>query len=160
VTTREVVIRNVEPMDMLSVDHTGPYPHISQAFEKLFGWLGQHHLLAAKVRMIAIFYDDPSVVAQEALRSKACALLPQRVEAAVTVSPPVAVAHVQGGEYVVLLHKGSYSGLPAAYAWLYGTWFPQSGREAAKAPGFEEYLNSPMEVAPDELLTEIFVPLV
>ena len=38
----------------------------------------------------------------------------------------------------------------AAYEWLYGTWLVQSGREAADAPVFEEYLNSPKETAPSE----------
>jgi AraC family transcriptional regulator len=59
-----------------------------------------------------------------------------------------------------LRHKGPYSDMRAAYEWLYGTWLVQSGREAVDAPVFEEYLNSPKETAPSELLTEICLPLV
>jgi AraC family transcriptional regulator len=47
----------------------------------------------------------------------------------------------------------------AAYEWLYGTWLVQSGREAADAPVFEEYLNNPKETAPADLHTEICLPL-
>ena len=47
----------------------------------------------------------------------------------------------------------------AAYEWLYGTWLVQSGREAADAPVFEEYLNSPKTTAPAKLVTEICLPL-
>jgi len=112
------------------------------------------------MRMIGIYYDDPGVVDENALRSKAGVLLPHPVQASVTVSPPVSVAHVKGGEYAVLRHKGPYSDMRAAYEWLYGTWLVQSGREAADAPVFEEYLNSPKETAPTELLTEICLPLV
>jgi hypothetical protein len=86
-------------------------------------------------------------------------LLPARVERAVTVSPPVSVAHLRGGEYAVLRHRGPYSDMRAAYEWLYGTWLVQSGRDAADAPVFEEYLNSPKDTPPAELLTEICLPL-
>jgi AraC family transcriptional regulator len=159
-TMREVVIRSVEPLEVLSVDHVGPYMQIGKAFDALFGWLAQHNLLAAEMRMIGIYFDDPGVVDENALRSKAGVLLPHPLQVAVTVSPPVSVAHVKGGEYAVLRHKGPYSDMRAAYEWLYGTWLVQSGREAADAPVFEEYLNSPKETAPAELLTEICLPLV
>jgi len=159
-TMREVVIRHVEPMEVLSVDHVGPYMQIGKAFDGLFVWLGKHHLLEVQMRMIAVYYDDPGVVAESELRSKAGVLLPRPVLGSVTLTPPVSVAHVRGGEYAVLRHKGPYSDMRAAYEWLYGTWLVQSGREAADAPAFEEYLNSPKETAPAELLTEICLPLV
>lgn len=159
-TLREVEIRHVEPFEILSVDHVGPYMQIGKKFDALFGWLAQHRLLEAQMRMIGIYFDDPGVVDEDALRSKAGVLLPPRVQAAVTVSAPVNVTSVRGGEYAVLRHKGPYSDMRAAYEWLYGTWLVQSGREAADAPVFEEYLNSPKDTAPAELVTEICLPLV
>ncbi|WP_345812435.1 GyrI-like domain-containing protein [Paraburkholderia sp. PREW-6R] len=159
-TVREVTIRTMEPMDLLAVDHIGPYMEIGKAFDALFGWLAKHNLLAGRMRMIAVYYDDPGVVEEHALRSKAAVLLPHPVLTSVTVSPPVAIAHIAGGDYAVLEHSGPYSDLGAAYDWLYGTWLVQSGREAANAPAFEEYLNSPTDTAPADLLTEICLPLV
>lgn len=159
-TMREVVIRSVEPFEIVSVDHVGPYMQIGKAFDALFGWLAQHRLLEAQMRMIGVYFDDPDVVEENALRSKAGVLLPQRVQAAVTVSSPVSLTPVRGGEYAVLRHTGPYSDMRAAYEWLYGTWLVQSGREAADAPVFEEYLNSPKDTAPAELITEIGLPLV
>jgi hypothetical protein len=58
-TMREVVIREVPPMEILSVDHTGPYMQIGKAFDELFRWLAAHNLLAPELRMIGIYYDDP-----------------------------------------------------------------------------------------------------
>jgi AraC family transcriptional regulator len=147
-------------MEILSVDHVGPYMQIGKAFDALFGWLAKHNLLAAQLGMIAVYFDDPGVVEENALRSKAGVLLPHPILASVTVSAPVSVRQVKGGEYAVLRHKGPYSDMRAAYEWLYGTWLAQSGREAADAPVFEEYLNSPKDTAPAELLTEICLPLV
>ena len=48
----------------------------------------------------------------------------------------------------------------AEYNWLFGTWLPQSGRDLADAPVLEEYLNSPRDTAPSELLTVLYLPLV
>ncbi len=67
--------------------------------------------------------------------------------------------HLPGGETAVLRFKGHYSGLPAAYDYLYGTWLPQSGHDAADSPPYEFYVNSPMDTAPEDLLTDISVPL-
>jgi hypothetical protein len=36
---------------------------------------------------------------------------------------------------------------------------PGSGEEDADSPAFEVYLNSPMDTAPEDLLTEICLPL-
>jgi AraC family transcriptional regulator len=55
--------------------------------------------------------------------------------------------------------KGPYSNLKPAYDWVYGAWLPHSGREPADCPPFEDYLNTPQDTAPNDLLTEIHVPL-
>lgn len=153
---REVVIRDVPAMNVVSLDHRGPYMQIGKAFDSLFGWLASRNLLSAEARMIGIFYDDPGVVPEAELRSKAGVVLPVDID----VAAPVGVTQLRGGQYAVLRHKGPYSDMQAAYQWLYGTWLVQSGREAADAPAFEEYLNSPKETAPADLLTEICLPLV
>lgn len=47
----------------------------------------------------------------------------------------------------------------AAYEWLYGQWLPASGcREAADGPVFEEYLNTPRDTPPNELVTLMYLP--
>lgn len=153
---REVVIRDVPAMNIVSLDHVGSYMQIGKAFDSLFGWLASRNLLSAEARMIGIFYDDPGVVPEAELRSKAGVVLPADID----VAAPVGVTQLRGGQYAVLRHKGPYSDMHAAYQWLYGTWLVQSGREAADAPAFEEYLNNPKETAPADLLTEICLPLV
>jgi AraC family transcriptional regulator len=152
---REVEIREVPAMNVISVDHTGPYMQIGKAFDSLIGWLASRNLLSAQMRMVGIYYDDPGIVAEAELRSKAGVVLPHDVD----VAAPVGVTPVRGGQYAVLRHQGPYSDMRAAYEWLYGTWLVQSGRKAADAPVFEEYLNSPKETAPADLLTEICLPL-
>lgn len=159
-TTREVEIREVSAMQALTIDHKGSYMQIGKAFDALMKWLAARDLLSPDIRMVGIFYDDPDVVAEAELRSKAGVILPRLVEAEVEVAAPVAITAVRGGTYAVLRHKGPYEDIAAAYQWLYGEWLAQSGREAADAPAFEEYLNTPQDTAPSELVTEIYLPLV
>jgi AraC family transcriptional regulator len=152
---RDVEIRDVPAMEVVSIEHIGDYMQIGKAFDALMSWLAARNLFSADMRMIGIYYDDPGVVAKEQLRAKAGVLLPRRVE----VSPPCDLTPVHGGRYAVLRHKGPYSDMHAAYEWLFGEWLVKSGHEAADAPVFEKYLNDPKHTAPAELLTEIYVPL-
>ena len=64
------------------------------------------------------------------------------------------------GRHAVLRHRGPYAELHHAYNWLFGTWLPTSGEVPADRPVFEEYLNNPRELPPEEWLTEINLPLV
>lgn len=152
---REVVIRDVPPMQVVTVDHVGSYMQVGKAFDALMGWLAARDLLCPGMRMVGIYYDDPGVVAEAALRSKAGVVLPRMVE----VNAPVSLTPLRGGRYAVLRHKGPYADMAAAYQWLYGEWLVQSGHEAADAPAFEEYLNNPKDTAPSDLVTEICLPL-
>ncbi len=71
----------------------------------------------------------------------------------------VGVQTLEGGEYAVITHRGPYPRLGETYRWLYGVWLPTSGREPRHAPPFEVYRNSPQETAPEDLLTDIHLPL-
>lgn len=156
-TMHEVRIETIQPINLMGMSHTGSYMDIGQAFEKLFGWLGMKGLLGPDMRCIGIYFDDPGSVPEAELRSMATASFCDMSK--VEVEKPFEENQVPGGEYAVLRFKGPYSDMHSAYQWFYGQWLPESGREAADQPVFEEYLNNPREVAPTELLTDIYLPL-
>ena len=150
-----VTFKTIQNIEVISLKHQGSYLQIGQAFGQLGSWLGARQLLGAGTRMMGVYYDDPGTVAEADLRSCACFTVNQ----AFKVEPPFERITIAGGEYATLIYKGPYAGLHAAYDWFFGTWLPQSGRELREAPPFEEYLNSPMDTAPADLLTEIHLPL-
>lgn len=150
-----VTIKTLPNLEVVCVPHRGPYLTINRAFDQLFGWLGARNLINAETRMLGIYYDDPAQVNAEELRSRACATLSQTI----TLEPPLESLTIHGGEYAILTYQGPYAGLQSAYDWLFGTWLLQSGRALGDQPVFEEYLNSPMNTAPSELLTNIHLPL-
>ncbi|WP_109476665.1 AraC family transcriptional regulator [Paraburkholderia sp. C35] len=159
-TMRDVVIRDIQGFDVLTVNHVGPYMQIGKAFDALMGWLGARGLLSGEMRMVGIYYDDPTAVAEGELRSKAGVWLPRAVDVDLSGDALVGLTSIKGGRYAVLRHKGPYADMAAAYQWLYGEWLVNSEHEAADQPVFEEYLNNPKETARAGLLTEICLPVV
>lgn len=133
--------------------HVGSFMDIGLAFDRLFGRLAGQGLLNQPVRMLGIYLDDPSAVAETDLQSAAAAILADLPD-----DQPTRV--LRGGDYAVLRHRGPYADMRASYAWMFGTWLPQSGRELADAPVLEEYLNSPRDTAPADLLSDLYLPLV
>jgi AraC family transcriptional regulator len=138
-----------------AVAHTGPYPEIGAAFEKLSAIISARGLWPAVRGGVAVYYDDPTAVEPRALRSHAGFVLDEAAEM------PAGLDEVRlaAGPAAVLHFKGPYAGLQVAYDYLYGVWLVQSGREPADAPVYEVYLNDPSEAPPEDLLTDIVVPL-
>ena len=151
----DVTLRQIEPIDLIGVPHTGSYMQISNAFEKLFGTLYARGLEKPDMRMIGVYLDDPDIVPVEKLRSIACVTAGSQI----TATAPLDRRIIDGGEYAVLRHRGPYADMYRAYQWLYAEWLPKSGRQLRDSVMFEEYLNNPRDVPPTELLTEINMPL-
>ena len=150
-----VTIRLDPERQIIALPHRGLYHEIGLAFEKLSGIMAARGLFANAGRMIAIFYDDPVATPPADLRSHAGFDL----SGPAVIAAPLESVRLPGGRHAVLTYTGPYAGLPAAYDQLYSVWLPNSGEEPADSPPFEVYLNSPMDTAPDALMTEICMPL-
>lgn len=150
-----VTIRTEAPIRLAALPHRGAYHEISRAFQKLSAVMASRDMFRSTGRMIAVFYDDPQSVPEADLRSHAGFEL----ASAASLAEPLEEVTLVGGRQAVLTYKGPYAGLPAAYDELFGVWLPASGEEPADAPSFEVYLNSPMDKAPEELVTELHLPL-
>ncbi len=150
-----VEIRTHAARRLICLPHQGPYPEIGRAFEKLGATVASRGLLAQLGNMVGVYYDSPADTAPEALRSHA------GFEAAPETPclPPLEQVVLPGGRHAVLTFRGPYAGLSAAYDQLFGIWLAESDEIPGNSPVFEVYLNSPMDTAPDDLLTEIWMPL-
>ncbi len=149
VTTRTEPARRV-----IALPHKGAYSEIGKSFEA-FGALCESRQLWPQIGpVLALYLDSSDDVPEDQLRSYAGAEFrgdetPQGMED----------MQIPGGKTAVLTYKGPYSGIEAAYHSLFGNWLPESGEEPADQPCYEIYLNDPRETPPEELLTEICLPL-
>lgn len=155
VTMFDVEVKTLEPLRIIGLRHTGPYMEINRAYARLWELLQTRGLVHPDMMGIAVYFDDPDVTPPDKLRSLAAVSAPEDVEA----DAPLEERRLDGGEHAVLLYRGPYAGLDAAYKWLFGTWVPASGQAMASAPAYEIYLNSPSDTPPAELLTQICLPL-
>lgn len=150
-----VEIRQEPARHLAALPHRGPYNEISRAYDKLGAVLGARGLWPKVAGMVASYYDDPAAVPAAELRSHAGVVIAKDV----ALDSPLEAVDLPAGPHAVLRFRGPYAGLGAAYDQLYAQWLPSSGREPADSPVFEIYLNTPMDTAPEDLLTEICVPL-
>ena len=73
----------------------------------------------------------------------------------------VRVRHIERHfrRYARTVHEGSYELLGDAWARFTGQWLPSSGERLGDGLSYEIYLNTPMEVAEQQLRTELYLPL-
>jgi AraC family transcriptional regulator len=154
-TPADVRIETVPPRRVVFIRHVGPFDTAEPAFQRLFSWAGRRGLFRPDTLVIGICPDDPDVTPPEKIRFDCCLTVSDSVKP----EGEVGVQAVAGGEHAVATHRGPYSRLGETYRWLYGVWLPTSGREPGDAPPFEVYRNSPGETPPEDLLTDIYVPL-
>lgn len=151
----EVRIETVEPMRVAFIRHIGPYMECKTAWDKLCAWAGPKGIFSTNPKVIGICHDDPQVTPPEKIRYDACFTVNDEIEA----EGEVGIQVVGDGKYAVCSHKGPYENLESTYAEIMGKWLPQSGQELGEHLNFELYLNSPDETPPEELLTELYIPL-
>lgn len=139
---------------LAAIEHRGDYQAIGSAFERAFIWATPRTALEMPPRSIGIYYADAPSVPVTELRAHAGVVVKSGTagDAGIEIVeiPPMLCASV--------LHKGPYAELERPYRLLYRAWLPQSGREPADYPCFEEYLNDARE-PPSEWLTRIYLPL-
>jgi AraC family transcriptional regulator len=129
--------------------------NVGPVFERFVSWAGQRGLFGPNTKVIGIGHDDPNSVPAEKLRFDCCITVGDNFQP----EGEVGLQEIGGGEFAVITHRGAYEQLPDSYAFLYGFWLPASGRKVRAAPPFEVYHNSPRDTAPENLLTDINVPL-
>jgi AraC family transcriptional regulator len=140
---------------VIGIGHRGAYHLIGGAFERLAAAVDAHRLWPEQIEFLGVYLDDPRVVPESELRS----LAGIAVRKGLALPEGFEEAKVPGGQFAVLHHFGPYEGLPAAWAWLGGEWLPQSGMKGRGGAACEVYLNTPSEVVPEALATDICVPV-
>ncbi|MEL6609455.1 MAG: AraC family transcriptional regulator [Pseudomonadota bacterium] len=138
-----------------AIPHQGPYLEVGRAFEQVGAIMTAGNHWPHACGMMGFYHDDPNQVAAPELRSHAAAI----VDDSFDMPDSLTEMSVAPGRIARLRFKGPYAGLKAAYDHLYGVWLPQSGEEPRDAPAMEIYINSPTDTAPDDLLTDICLPI-
>jgi len=151
----EVQIDELEPARVAFSRHLGPYDGCGATWERLLTWAGSEGLVGHGTRFLGVCYDDPEVTPSERVRYDACVTIDRDVEPA----GEFGVQTIAGGPYARTTHIGPYDRFEPTYLRLIGEWAPRSGHALRPLPCLEVYLNSPENTDPEDLVTDIFLPL-
>lgn len=144
----EVAMREVPPQWACSIRYQGAYDQIGTRFSELFKRAGRY----ASGASFAIYHDGEY---RESADIEA--VLPLRKEVSV---PGLDCKLLEGGSFLVIVHRGPYATLGNAYRALFEAL--ESRSLAAKGPIRERYLKGPGMILPrdpERFVTEILMPV-
>lgn len=152
-----VQIVRLNPISIIKVSHIGPYEELGPKFESLWSWIEQNNIPAT--RSIGIYYDNPEHVPANRLRSAACVEVPDGYIITANGAPGF-VATLAGGDYATMTYTGPYEAMEPV--WTQFTSYVESilNRTVRENdPAFEVYVNDPANTPPDQLITEMYLPV-
>lgn len=150
-------IRQLEDQTVMFVRRMGSY---DKAAEEAWRVLMKHAFWRMftdrSIKFIGISHDNPSITEDSRLRYDACIT----VKGNPKPKGEVGVQVLKGGKYAVFLHQGSYEKFDETYDLIFSEWLPRSGYRLRETACYELYLNkNPMRTKPENLRTEIYVPI-
>jgi len=167
-TAQIVEVRDKPEVTLIGAWHYGDYMKIGATFERVMAECAIAGILPPNPKTTGLYLADPDCTDEPALRSFAGVVLPSRTpgsggkstQSAKLPIEDLETYHYPGGRFAVLTHQGSYALLSQAYDWLYYKWLPSSDVSVRDEPCSEVYLNSPVNTAQTDLLTEVCMPIV
>lgn len=126
-----------------------------EALGKLMNYLGSTNAWD-KLRSCVALYPDPVEVGEEA-RFDAGAIFVDGYEP----DAPEGIAYqtLPGGRWAVFRHVGPYDTLWQTWQAALRDWLPNSGEEMRDAIPFEDYVDDASKTDPEELRTDIYIPI-
>lgn len=127
---------------------------VNEAWDQLIEFLMKNKLLGWNPELFSIYYDDPYVIGNENCISDICFTVKKDIE-----SPDFKMNYLKGGKYAVFRYKGPYERLFELYDLIFSDWLISSDYRLRDVPTIEKYLNYLPKTKPENLLTEIYLPI-
>ena len=138
------------------VRQVGPYRDLHRPFGRLARWATRRGLWTRSPVLIGAAHDDQAVTPPDRMRYDACLVVPDRVQG----DSEVGVRTLRGGDYATAtLIGGCAATWEGRGQWLACSYAKAIGRRVAKAPALEMYFRSPLDVAPEEVVCDLMIPL-
>jgi len=150
-----VIVEEMPALRVATVHHVGPYNRIGEAFQRLDGVVRPAGLCQPGAMMLAIYHDDPESTPADQLQSDAGITVPS--DAALPAG--VAETRLPAGRYARTTHVGPYTTLGDTWSRFMGEWLPKSGHRVGSGASYEVYRNTPMDTRPEDLRTDLYLPI-
>lgn len=155
-TGSTVSIKQREAMTVAYLSQKGPYTQMGEAIGALFGGVAQWGLAPAGPPG-GTYYNDPRQVPESELLWDLWVAVAGSPAEEPAVGAGVGIKKIAATQVAFAMHRGPYDQIGNAYAAL-GQWIAEHGYEPA-GPSEEVYLSDPANTPPEQILTEVRLPV-
>lgn len=126
-----------------------------QVWSELVEFALKNRLLTWRPEYLTYYYGDPDTIGFENCFSDLCIVVHKKING----TSRIGNGKMEGGCYVVFRFKGPYERLWDVYRSIYRILLNDRSIRLADRPPFEKYLNYSDHIKPENLLTEIYIPI-
>lgn len=152
----EVTIKDTPATKVAFMEHKGTPASIGSTIQQFIAWRKANRLPPKTNKTFNIFHSDPRNSEIADFHIDLC------VETNMEISgdeDKISSGMIPGGRCAFLRVVGNPDNLEDAAQFLYQTWLPQSGEEARDFPIYCERISFFPEVAENEAVSDLYLPL-
>jgi AraC family transcriptional regulator len=151
----EYRVEELPAQRLLAVRRTGRYRDSAPAaFQALLAIARRHNLINQRTMFLGLSYDAPESHEQDELRYDAC------ISSDAAAIEDLHVVERRAGRYAIHRHQGPYHLIEHAFDRLLDAAILSGAHRLREEPFVEINLNDPAVVRPEDLLTDVCIPVV
>lgn len=155
-TPLDVSVIQFPAVDIALMMHTGSPSCIMKTVSEFIAWRRENKLPPSTSRTFNLLYDDPDSTPPELYRFGIACQVRTSTD---TSHPKVTTMTLPEGYCAKVRHVGSDADLGAVVHALYYSWLPDTQFELRDFPIFLERIRLFPDVAPQEAVTDVFLPI-
>ncbi|MCM2458969.1 AraC family transcriptional regulator [Pseudomonas sp. CG7] len=152
----DVQIRSVPATPVAIMEHRGDPAMIGTTIQRFIAWRRSVGLIPPTSPTFNVFHTDPRATAPQNYRLDLCAGTDQPIT---PTGEAIKAGSIPAGRCAVLRVEGGADNLEPAALYLYRNWLPPSGEEPGDFPLYCQRITFFPDVAENEAVTELFLPL-
>lgn len=155
--TVSVVIKKIDPITVVFKRNVGQANKIFETWLSFGTEIGLAHITAEKAQKITIPYDNAHITPTDKVRIDVCIGIDSLPD--FKPSGDLGIQTIRGGKHAVITHHGSLETMEKTFELLFGIWLPKSGYEPDDHPNFILHHTIPILTQPDDMISDIYLPL-
>lgn len=159
-TTISFELESLPAFDMLGLSYRGLYEDIEaikKTWQKLVDYLDKKNMLRDDNIFLAEILDDDTI--SEAIHCRYNVGIVRNEPLPFDVDAYFSIKTIPRRRYAKFVHKGSHESCLHTYQKIYSSWMTEVQLEMADAPVLEFFLNDEANTPAEDLLTEIYIPV-
>lgn len=147
----------MQPMSVVMIEHRGSYDKLTLVFDQLWEWVERYEVPVT--RTLGVFLDNPDHKIAWLLRSAACVEVPADYEIPAKDGLKLIKTEVGGGRYAMTRYVGPYDEMKPVWQEFTRRIEQELGYTITDAAAIEVYVNDASDTPPDQLITDLYMPV-